>query len=199
MGRFFLVSFVFVILFGNLAFAQVDDSAYKTYINTEIDKNVKEKRILAEEQIIRNLENTAKEKEIIKKNESDFIERKIMISNSVKIDSKLNISIRKIGNSSKIGVYLSNDEFIEIKYLPDQASAIALKNVNKNLEGLESRIELKEVEIGKKNKLVYQVNAEKKIKILGLFESYLKVKAYVDAETGEVIELEKPWWIALAN
>lgn len=193
------VFLVFVILLSNLAVAQSGETSYKSYINTEIDKNVKEKRTLAEEEIIRNLENNAEEKKVIKKNESQIIERKILISNSFKAGSKLNLSVKEELNVSKIGTYLSNGAFVEVKYLPDQASAIALKKVNKNLEGLQSEIELKEMNIENKDRVVYEVKAEKNITILGLFKSNLKVNAYVDAETGEIIKLEQPWWIALAN
>ncbi|MEK6910700.1 MAG: PepSY domain-containing protein [Nanoarchaeota archaeon] len=196
-----LVSFALLVLFSSLAFAQQnsDDSSYKAYFNTEIDKSAKEKRILAEEQIIRNLEDEAKVRMEVKKNESNFIERKIMIANSVKAGSQLNLTVKENGNASKIGVYLSDGRFVEVKYLPDQASAIALKKVNKGLSGLESFIELKEVNINKKERVVYEIDANKEIKILGIFNGDLKVKAYVDAETGEVVKLEKPWWTALAN
>ncbi|MEK6890481.1 MAG: PepSY domain-containing protein [Nanoarchaeota archaeon] len=196
-----LVSFALLVLFSSLAFAQQnsDDSSYKAYFNTEIDKSAKEKRILAEEQIIRNLEDEAKVRMEVKKNESNFIERKIMIANSVKAGSQLNLTVKENGNASKIGVYLSDGRFVEVKYLPDQASAIALKKVNKGLSGLESFIELKEVNINKKERVVYEIDANKEIKILGIFNGDLKVKAYVDAETGEVVKLERPWWTALAN
>lgn len=195
------MSFALLVLFSSLAFAQQnsDDSSYKAYFNTEIDKSAKEKRILAEEQIIRNLEDEAKVRMEVKKNESNFIERKIMIANSVKAGSQLNLTVKENGNASKIGVYLSDGRFVEVKYLPDQASAIALKKVNKGLSGLESFIELKEVNINKKERVVYEIDANKEIKILGIFNGDLKVKAYVDAETGEVVKLEKPWWTALAN
>ncbi|MDO8564066.1 MAG: PepSY domain-containing protein [Nanoarchaeota archaeon] len=196
-----LVSFALLVLFSGLAFAQdnLDDASYKAYFNTEIDKSVKEKRILAEEQIIRNLEDGAKIREEMKKNESNIIERKIMISNSVKAGSQLNLTVKGNGNASKIGVYLSDGRFVEVKYLPDQASAIALKKVNKGLSGLESFIELKEININKEERVVYEIDANKEIKILGIFDGDLKVKAYVDAETGELVMLEKPWWTSLAN
>ncbi len=193
------VFLAFLIIFSNLVFAQTEENSYKSYINTEIDKSAKEKRILAEQEIIRNLENVAEEKKLVKKNESDIIERKIMVSNSVKADSKLKLIVKEDLNNSKIGTYLSNGAFIEVKYLPDQASAIALKKVNKNLEGLQSEIELKEIIIENKARIIYEVKAEKNITILGLFATNLKVNAYIDAETGEIVKLEQPWWIALAN
>lgn len=192
--------FASILLFSNLALAQQNsDDGYKYYFNTEIDKKVQEKRILAEEQIIRNLEDGAKIREEMKKNESNFIERRIMIANSVKAGSQLNLTVREEGNLSKIGVYLSDGRFTEVKYLPDQASAVALKAVNKGLSGLESFIELKEITVNNKERVVYEIDASKEIKILGIFESDLKVKAYVDAENGEIVKLEKPWWTALAN
>lgn len=200
MKRLLLGVFLFfVILSSNLVLAQYQDNSYKNYINAEIDNSVKEKKILAEEELIRNLENNAEEKKIMKENEIKIVDRQILISNSFKAGSKLNLSVKEEANRSKIGTYLSNGAFVEVKYLPDQASVIALKKVNKKLEGLQSEIELKEVIIEEKSRLIYEVNANKNISILGLFKGNLKVNAYVDAETGEIIKLEQPWWIALTN
>lgn len=188
----------FVLIFSLIVFVSGQENAdgsYKTYFTNAINEHADAKKTLAEEQILENLKTGAKEKEDMKKNETYLIERKIMISNSVKANSKLNLTIRKYGNSSQIGVYLSNGEFAEVKYLPDQASAIAFKNVNKDLAGFESQIELKE----DKNKLVYSINAKKMVRIFWIFKKELDVKADVDAESGEVINIQKPWWIALGN
>ncbi len=43
-------------------------------------------------------------------------------------------------------------------------------------------------------KVYYEVKAEKEAKFLGLFKTKLTVEARVDAETGAVVEVEKPWY-----
>ena len=45
---------------------------------------------------------------------------------------------------------------------------------------------------------VYEVQAQRNSKVLGIFSARMQVQAQVDAETGETIQLNKPWWAFLA-
>ena len=89
---------------------------------------------------------------------------------------------------------LSNGKENDIKILPDSAS---LKAIEK-LGDLGWNIVLKAV--GEKNneKYVYNLNGEKQVKILGLFKENMNITAEVNAETGEVNNIKKPWWSFLA-
>jgi len=64
---------------------------------------------------------------------------------------------------------------------------------------LNCTIELKEVGQGEQVKLAYEVKAQKEAKILGMFKTKMGVAAQVDAQTGEVINSNKPWWAFLAS
>jgi len=48
-------------------------------------------------------------------------------------------------------------------------------------------------------KLAYEVKTQRRSKFLGLFGVRMNVEAQVDAESGEVIRVKKPWWAFLAS
>lgn len=87
------------------------------------------------------------------------------------------------------------------KILPETASLRARERLGE----LGFNITLKIVPIGvdKANdtlyKSVYVAEAEKEGKMLGLFKVKGKVSADIDAETGEVLKVHKPWWGFLAG
>lgn len=93
---------------------------------------------------------------------------------------------------------LSNGRKAEIKIMPETASERAIERLGE----LNFTIELKEV--GQDNminplKVVYELKSEKQGKMLGLFKVRANVSAEVDAETGDVLKVKKPWWAFLAT
>ena len=79
--------------------------------------------------------------------------------------------------------------------MPETASEKAIERLGE----LGFNITLKEVGQGENAKAVYNVEAEKQGKMLGLFKIKGRVSAEVDAETGEIIKIKKPWWAFLAS
>ena len=61
-----------------------------------------------------------------------------------------------------------------------------LKEVGKSGEGNETRA-------------AYEVQAQRHFRVLALFKTKAQVKAQVDAETGEIIQVKKPWWAFLST
>ncbi|MDD5740964.1 MAG: PepSY domain-containing protein [Candidatus Nanoarchaeia archaeon] len=94
---------------------------------------------------------------------------------------------------------LSNGRKAEIKIMPDTASETAIERLGE----LNFTIELKEVgaNITKPSspKLVYELTADKEGKMVGLFKIKGKIITQVDAETGDIISVKKPWWSFLAG
>ncbi len=88
--------------------------------------------------------------------------------------------------------HLFNGRNAEIKIMPETASATAIERLGE----LGFNISLKEVG---DDKVVYELTAEKEGKMLGLFKVKGKVSVEVDAETGEVVKVRKPWWAFLAS
>lgn len=104
-------------------------------------------------------------------------------------------------NRTRLRAKLSNGRKGEIKVMPDTASKKALERLRLKVCSAENNctIELKEVGKGNETRLAYEVQAERHFRILGLFRTKARVKAQVDAETGEIIRVKKPWWAFLAT
>jgi hypothetical protein len=125
---------------------------------------------------------------------------KLKVGN-VEAGSTLNIVQEMVQNRTKLNAQLSNGRNAEIKIMPDTASETAiarlrLKNCN---ETNNCTIQLKEVGQGNQTKLAYEVKAQKKARILGLFQARMEVQAQINAENGETIQTKKPWWAFLAS
>lgn len=120
---------------------------------------------------------------------------------NISVDFIGNLSEEKIQNKSKLKVHLNNGKDIELKIMPDSASQIALEKLKLKVcsEKNNCTIQLKETGVGEKAKLAYEMQIERHKKILWLFKTKALEKAEIDAETGEVISIKKPWWAFLAS
>jgi hypothetical protein len=96
----------------------------------------------------------------------------------------------------KVKMKLSNGNYKEIKIMPDRASETAIEKLktNKNLT-----IQLKEVGVGNNLSVVYDIEGNRTTKLLGLFKVRAHLRARIDADTGEIIEFETPWWYFLVG
>lgn len=115
-------------------------------------------------------------------------------------DTEAHTELEVTSEGNKLRAKLSNGRNAEIKVMPDTASERALQRLRlKNCsESQNCTIELKQVGEGEQARLAYEVQAERHSKILGLFQAKMQVRAQIDAETGEVIRVGKPWWAFLA-
>ena len=116
-----------------------------------------------------------------------------------KFNSKLNLTLNSESGSrinesinATLRAKLLNGRFATIKIMPETASAVALTMMEAKCEENNCTVELKEVGSGNNTRAVYEVRGEKEARFLGLFKSKMKVKAELDAETGEVIRIKKP-------
>lgn len=119
----------------------------------------------------------------------------------VSADCGLNVTQKQIQNKTRLETKLSNGKNTEIKVMPNTASERALERLRLKVcsEENECQIELKEVGSGEKIKLAYELKTQRQSKVLGLFRARMQVQAQVDAETGEIIKVKKPWWAFLAT
>ncbi len=115
--------------------------------------------------------------------------------------SSMKIDQETTNGKTKLTTQLSNGQNAEIKVMPDVASDVALKRLGLKTCSEENgcSIELKEVGAGDGAKLAYEVRTQRQSKFLGLFGAKMQVQAQVDAETGEVLNVNKPWWAFLAT
>jgi len=118
---------------------------------------------------------------------------------NVIVKTKLNLT-KVENNGSKLEVELSNGKHSEIKIMPSTASAIAIARLGIKVCNISNNciIELKTVGSGNNTKVEYQLKAQKNVKVLGLFRAKMNVEANVDAKTGEIISINKPWWARFA-
>ncbi len=106
----------------------------------------------------------------------------------------------KIREKKKLKVALSNGRNAEIKVMPETASERALERLRIKVCSEENSCVIQLKEVGKANeaRLAYEVQAERHAKILWIFRAKMLVKSEVDAETGAIISVKKPWWAFLA-
>ncbi|MCA9478633.1 MAG: hypothetical protein KC535_05795, partial [Nanoarchaeota archaeon] len=99
-------------------------------------------------------------------------------------------------SGTRFSVQLSDGRQSQVNVLPNVASQQAMERLQLNScsDDTNCQIELREVGSGSSAKAVYQVQAQKQTKVLGLFNAQMRVQAQIDAETGEVLSTSSPWW-----
>ena len=110
----------------------------------------------------------------------------------------LEMTQEQVQNETKFYANLSNGRNAEIKIMPDTASQTALQRLNLRNCTDDCSIELREANIGDQVRAVYEVQAQRNSKVFGIFSARMQVQAQVDAETGEIIQVNEPWWSFLA-
>ena len=128
-----------------------------------------------------------------------------LIINEVEVESELELELEEEteDNKTKIKIKLSNGRNSEIKIMPATASKTALARLRLKVCSEENNctIQLKEVGKGEgnKTKLAYELQRQRNFRLYGLFKKTGQVRVQVDAETGEIIKVKKPWWAFLAS
>jgi len=109
-------------------------------------------------------------------------------------------------NGTHFNAWFSNGKHAVIKIMPDVAAERALERLRliNCIEEEGCTIELKDVgerEDSEDNetKAVYELKRDRDSKIFGFIKSKMHVKAQVDAETGEIVKVDKSWWAFLAS
>ena len=127
--------------------------------------------------------------------------REIRIGNAT-VETDMNLSIEDDkDNNTRMKARLNNGNDLEIKTMPDAASATALTRLRLKVcdESNNCTITLKETGVNNENKAEYELKAEKDVKVLGLFNAKMRVEAQIDAATGEIIREKVPWWSAISS
>ncbi|MBX4212143.1 hypothetical protein KW787_01660 [Candidatus Pacearchaeota archaeon] len=129
-------------------------------------------------------------------------EQSAIIAGRINAKTGLNLTAEDINDGtlgSILSAYLSNGRKAMIKVMPDRASATALKRLRTKCSNDNCTIELKEVGVGNKTRVAYMIETEKDSNLFFIFNKKMFVAADVDAETGEVIAVHKPWWSLFAK
>lgn len=114
------------------------------------------------------------------------------------VHSELEVVQEMVQNQTQYRAKLSNGLNSELKVMPNTASARALEVLGAKCGERNCSIELKEVGTGNQTRAAYEVQAQKEVRVLGLFKAQMRVQAQIDAENGEVLKQKKAWWAFLA-
>lgn len=136
---------------------------------------------------VQNREGKQHEIEIKTNNENGQIKNVIKTQESDDYSAESNLEIRTEEN--KIKIKLKNGQTKEVKVLPNEVAAQAIQSLG--TEQLEINLE------EENGKVVYNVQAEKEGKFLGLFKTKVKILEQIDPETGQLIKKKKAWWAFL--
>jgi hypothetical protein len=101
----------------------------------------------------------------------------------------------------RVRVRLANGRNAEVKIMPETASERALERLRLRncIESEGCVLRLREKIQGNETSLVYEMDTERTARVFGLLKTRMRVRAEVDAETGEVVRVRKPWWAFLAT
>lgn len=176
-----------------------------------LDSGIQDNQNLGEEDLLKNQEKVQmkiQDGELLGEN-GQMVKVQTQSNNQIKLESngiKANCNncemMQEQGqDGTKLSVKMSNGQNSEIKVMPDTASQKALERLRLKVCSEEDgcSIQLKEVGEGQDATMAYELKTQRKSKFLGIFNSNMDVEAQVDAETGEIIKVNKPWWSFLAT
>ena len=126
--------------------------------------------------------------------------KRIRVQN-ISADCECNLTQERVQNKTTWKMSLSNGRNAEIKVMPNTASETALARLRLKVCSPERNctIVLKEVGSSNETKATYELDTDRESKVFGFAKKKMKVVAFVDAETGEIIKVKKPWWAFLAK
>ncbi len=189
-----LVFLLAIMLAGSLVVAEEgssdkDDSdgtiVTKTKINTDYDKDgtkVVTKRITE-------MKDGVVVREMIKE------KRKFIDADGKEREVKLEIKER-MENGMKKRLFKSSENGLEaeseLEISQNESADGSVKVKVKTKDGKEK--EIKEITHKNTPRVVYHLEGNSSGKFLGIFKSHMNVKTDIDAETGEVVVVNRPWW-----
>ena len=124
----------------------------------------------------------------------------LMINNQT-ATTNLNITEEQYQNRTRLRVKLSNGNESEIKIMPDVAAERAIERLRlkKCNETNNCTIQLKEVAVNNNKTAIYEIQVQRHYKLLGLFQAKAQNRIQIDAENGNIVQENNPWWAFLAS
>jgi len=128
-----------------------------------------------------------------------------IVVNKTKVDTELELEQEgdNVTNSSKFYANKSNGKMSEIKIMPDVASEIALQRLRLKVCNETNNCIIVLKDVGTRNEtdnktLEYELQVQRHVRILGLFQAKAQERAEINAENGKV-KIHQPWWMFLAT
>lgn len=187
-----ILSILSVYAFAFLLAVSLVSATYGVNVNANANSNSDDGSLAVNANVKANV-NNSENRNMGGESKEDIIAR-------VNLRTGLNISLEENQSlGSALRVQLSNGRYASIKVLPAEASLKAQEVLKAKCEERNCTVELKEARVNGETKATYEVKAEKRAKVLGVFPAKMGVQANVDAETGEVISTNKPWWASISS
>ena len=122
---------------------------------------------------------------------------------NVSVEDGLNVTDHFFGNHSQLMVNLSNGTPMNISVFPDQALQNAFQRLRMQ-EALMNNssnysIQLREMVQNHIPGVVYNIEAGKPGRFLGIFKMDMNVSAEVNPENGQIVSIHQPWWAFLVS
>lgn len=92
---------------------------------------------------------------------------------------------------------VSDGNATKIKIFPDEASQIAREKSNSSLNI--TNVSLEEIRHNNIPRVVYNIESNEEGRFLGVFKLAVKAQTQIDPETGEVVDVIRPWWAFLVS
>ncbi|MFH1325521.1 MAG: hypothetical protein ABIH49_01995 [archaeon] len=182
--------------FENLA-DELDDNASDDSEDLEDEENESDEDDLEEES-----DNSGRGNREEKRTESRFIDsegNEVRIKEKIKFrdgEYEIETEVEIEGEGDNINAVDSRGERHKIRVTPERIKAtIRERFKNANV----SDVRLEEVERNNIPAVVYKVNSEHPGKFLGIFKMVVKAETDVDPETGEIVDVNVPWWAVLVS
>ncbi len=116
----------------------------------------------------------------------------------VEVDEEIEINDLFEGNESELEAVLSDGNRTRIRVPPERVRERIRERI-RNVNASNVLIQLRERIHNNVPQVVYNVEANQHGRFLGVFKLAMKVETWVDPETGEVIEVNRPWWAFLVS
>lgn len=117
---------------------------------------------------------------------------------SIEVESELEIDDDFEGNESELEAVASDGTRKRIRFLPEEARQRVRERLRVHADNV-TNVSLEEVRHRNVPRVVYNIQANQNGRFLGIIKMALKSEVQVDPETGEVVEVNKPWWSFLVN
>jgi len=121
--------------------------------------------------------------------------------NNIVVQTDLNVTARTDSSGvTRLQARLDSGQEREIMVMPNVASETALNALATSACSSENNctIELRSVGSGNAERVQYEMQLEKDRRLFGLFPIRMRVRADVDAQTGEAL-VRRPWWSFMAT
>ena len=115
-------------------------------------------------------------------------ERKIRVKDG---QTEIRTRLKVEGNGANLSIVDSEGERHRIRVTPEKLRVLIMERLKANNI---TEFSIDEIEHKNIPRVVYKINSEHPGRFLGIIKLSMKVQTQIDPETGEIIDVNTPWW-----